>query len=236
MSASLKVSATSEFPAPMGSPTSCNPEPPLLASPSPSPSAAIFTSAGGWTSSCAFLWPACVHVWKQAFQGKYITNSFHSAHGSSYQALGFIITRRKKTRKCKTNTYIFMISASLRLCFMVVASVETCACMCLYSSASTLIPQWLLVWFWGWFALVDRIIVHVWSAVQHAGIRTHLWFSAALKTQQAFFFFPSLFTTGKQNDGVHWQLNTEKQNNYNWLIMFSEPNTPFNTVIWTLQK
>lgn len=29
-------------------------------------------------------------------------------------------------------------------------------------------------------------------------------------------------------------LKSPKQSNYNWLIIFSEPNTPFNTVIWTL--
>lgn len=31
-------------------------------------------------------------------------------------------------------------------------------------------------------------------------------------------------------------LKSQKQSNYNWLIIFSQPNAPFNTVIWMLLK
>lgn len=31
-------------------------------------------------------------------------------------------------------------------------------------------------------------------------------------------------------------LKSQRQSNYNWLIIFPEPNTPFNTVIWKLLK
>lgn len=37
---------------------------------------------------------------------------------------------------------------------------------------------------------------------------------------------------------IYWLpvLKWQRQSNYNWLIIFSEPNTPFNTVIWMLRK
>lgn len=134
----------------------------------------------------------------------------HNVHGSSYQALFDLLSLGGKCQeKCKTNTYIFMISSTLLSCSIAAISVVmlVCACVCLYwksgvSFASTVIPSVTagvgVLWLLTWFVLVERTVVHGWSAVQHARVKDSFVFLLYYNTSQAgkrrcrkLFFFSS---------------------------------------------